>query len=73
MLRKPRSKPTDGTTVRLMRILKGKYAVSVKDVARILHISDRHAWRFISRLEAEGVIELRYRQRYNYYSIRRDK
>ena len=73
MLKKPRSKPTDGTTVRLMRILKGKYAVSVKDVARILHISDRHAWRFINRLEAEGVIELRYRQRYNYYSVRRDK
>lgn len=73
MLKKPRSKPTDGTTVRLTRILKGKYAVSVKDVARILRISDRHAWRFISRLEAQGVIELRYRQRYNYYSVRRNK
>jgi predicted ArsR family transcriptional regulator len=73
MLKKPRSKPTDGTTVRLTRILRGKYAVSVKDVARILRISDRHAWRFISRLEAEGVIELRYRQRYNYYSVRRNK
>lgn len=73
MLKKPRSKPTDGTTVRLTRILKGKYAVSVKDVARILRISQRHAWRFISRLEAEGVIELRYRQRHNYYSVRRDK
>jgi len=51
----------------------GKYAVSVKDVARLLHISDRHAWRFIDRLVKEGVIELRYKQRYNYYSVRRNK
>jgi hypothetical protein len=73
MLKPPRSRPTDGTTARLTRILKGKYAVSVKDIARLLRISERHAWRFISRLEAQGVIELRYRQRYNYYSVRRDK
>lgn len=69
-----RSRPTDGTARRLTRILHGKYAVSVKDVARLLRISDRHAWRFIDRLVKEGIIELRYRQRrYNYYSVRRDK
>jgi predicted ArsR family transcriptional regulator len=69
-----RSLPTDGTARRLTRILNGKYAVCVKDVARLLHISDRHAWRFIDRLVKEGVIELRYRERrYNYYSVRRDK
>jgi len=68
-----RSRPTDGTARRLTRILNGKYAVCVKDVARLLHISDRHAWRFIDRLVKEGVIELRYRQRYNYYSVRRNK
>lgn len=69
-----RSRPTDGTARRLTRIVNGKYAVSVKDVARLLHMSDRHAWRFIDRLVKEGVIELRYRQRrYNYYSVRRIK
>ena len=69
-----RSRPTDGTARRLTRIVNGKYAVSVKDVARLLHMSDRHAWRFIDRLVKEGVIELRYRQRrYNYYSVRRNK
>jgi predicted ArsR family transcriptional regulator len=69
-----RSRPTDGTARRLTRILHGKYAVSIKQVARMLHISDRHAVRFIDRLVKEGVIELRYRERrYNYYSIRRDK
>jgi|APCry1669189534_1035231.scaffolds.fasta_scaffold02924_7 biotin operon repressor len=69
-----RSKPTDGTARRLTAKLQGKYAVSVKDVARLLGISDRHAERYISRLQAEGIIFLRYRQRrYNYYSIRRNK
>jgi Mn-dependent DtxR family transcriptional regulator len=51
----------------------GKYAMSVHDVARNLKISPRHAWRFINRLEAEGLIYLRYRQRFNYYSLRRAK
>lgn len=70
-----RSRPTDGTARRLTRILQSRYAVSIKEVARMLHISDRHAWRFVDRLVKEGVIELRYRQRrYNYYSvIRRNK
>jgi len=67
-----RSKPTDGTARRLKRIWDGKYAMSVRDVARNLHISERHAWRFISKLEEEDVIYLRYRQnRYNYYSLKR--
>jgi DNA-binding Lrp family transcriptional regulator len=69
-----RSRPTDGTTRRLARILQSRYAVSIKQVARMLNISERHAVRFIDRLVKEGVIELRYRERrYNYYSVRRDK
>jgi predicted ArsR family transcriptional regulator len=52
--------------------MQSKYAMSVKDVARNLRISDRHAWRFISKLEAQGLIYLRYRQRFNYYSIRKN-
>jgi len=68
-----RAKPTDGTARKLLRIMHGKYAMSVHDVARNLKISPRHAWRFINRLEAEGLIYLRYRQRFNYYSLRRTK
>lgn len=49
----------------------GKYAMSVADVARNLRLSERSAWRYISRLEAEGLIYLRYRQRLNYYSLKR--
>jgi len=66
-----RSRPSDGIKRKLLRLMQSKYAMSVKDVARNLRISDRHAWRYISRLEAEGLIYLRYRQRFNYYSLRR--
>lgn len=66
-----RSRPSDGIKRKLLKLLQGKYAMSVKDVARNLRISDRHAWRYISSLEAEGEIYLRYRQRFNYYSLRR--
>jgi predicted ArsR family transcriptional regulator len=52
--------------------MQSKYAMSVKDVARNLRISDRHAWRYISKLEAQGLIYLRYRQRFNYYSLRKN-
>jgi Mn-dependent DtxR family transcriptional regulator len=69
-----RSKPTDGTAIRLTKILEGKYAVNVKDVARLLRISHRHAQRFVKKLEDDGIIFYRYRQyRYKYYSIRRNK
>jgi predicted ArsR family transcriptional regulator len=69
-----RSRPTDGTTRRLARVMQSRYAMSFKQVARLLNISDRHAMRFVDRLVKEGVIELRYRERrYNYYSVRRDK
>ena len=52
--------------------MQSKYAMSVKDVARNLRISDRQAWRYISRLEVQGLIYLRYRQRFNYYSLRKN-
>jgi DNA-binding Lrp family transcriptional regulator len=52
--------------------MQGKFAMSVVDVARNLKVSRRNAWRYISKLEADGLIYLRYRQRLNYYSIRRE-
>ena len=66
-----RSRPTDGTTRKLLRIMQGKYAMSVLDVARNLRISERHAWRFIDRLVNEGKIYLRYKQQRTYYSLRK--
>ena len=67
-----RSRASEGKRRRLLRIIAGKYAMSVRDVARNLRITQRHAWRYISELEAEGKIYLRYRQKFNYYSLRRN-
>ena len=67
-----RTRPSDGKTRKLLRIMEGKFAMSVVDVARNLKTSKRNAWRYISKLEADGCIYLRYRQRLNYYSIRRE-
>lgn len=44
----------------------------VVDVARVLRISERQAWRYITKLYNEKLIYPRYRQhRYIYYSVRR--
>lgn len=69
-----RSKPTDGKMVRLTRLLETRYAVSVRDVARIMKVSHITAMRYVIRLQNEGVIFLKYRQRrFNYYAIRRNR
>lgn len=68
-----RARPSDAKLVRLTRVLQGKYAVSVKDVARIMRVSHRQAQRYVARLQEENIIFLKYRQRYNYYALRRNK
>lgn len=69
-----RAKPTDGKMVRLTRLLETRYAVSVRDVARIMKVSHITAMRYVIRLQNEGVIFLKYRQRrFNYYAIRRNR
>lgn len=69
-----RAKPTDGKMMRLTRLLETRYAVSVRDVARIMKVSHITAMRYVIRLQNEGVIFLKYRQRrFNYYAIRRNK
>lgn len=61
-----------GKAKRLLRIFHGRYAMCVADVARALRISERQAWRYITRLYNEKLIYPRYRQhRYIYYSVRR--
>ena len=69
-----RTRPSDGRLMRLTRILETKYAVSVKDVARIMKVSRTTAVRYVARLEEAGVVFVKYKQRrYNYYAIRRNK
>jgi predicted ArsR family transcriptional regulator len=72
--RRPRAKPSNGKKLRLIRVLGGKYAVNVKDVAKLMRIRIRQARYYISVLTKEGKIYVRYKQdRYNYYALRRGK
>lgn len=66
-----RSKPSDGKMLRLRRMLTGKYAVSIKDIARYLQVGERQAYRYLEPLIEEGHVYLRYRQHRHYYSLRR--
>jgi predicted ArsR family transcriptional regulator len=68
-----RDKPSDGTAMQLLRVLKGRYAMSIEQVARNLKLSHRQAHRYVLQLENDGVIFLRYRQRCNYYALRRSE
>jgi len=72
--RKQRAKPSNGKKVRLIRVMEGKYAVNIKDVARLMRLRLRQARYYVSVLTKEGRIYVRYKQdRYNYYALRRGK
>lgn len=68
----PRAKPSDGKTLRLKRRMETRYALSLKDIARFLRVSERQARRYVTRLLEEDAIFLRYRYcGFHYYSLRR--
>jgi len=55
-------------------VLQGKYAVNIKDVARLMRLRVRQARYYVGVLTKEGKIYVRYKQdRYNYYALRRGK
>lgn len=67
-----RSKPSDGKLLRLKRRMETRYALSVRDMARLLRVGERQARRYVARLLAEDAIFLRYRYcGFHYYSLRR--
>ncbi len=67
-----RSSPTEGKLKQLLRWMRVRYAVSKNDVMRRFGFEERQARRYIHRLEREGAIYPRYRNKYVYYSVRRD-
>jgi predicted ArsR family transcriptional regulator len=74
MKTRPKSKPSDGKKLRLIRILDRRYAVNIKDVARLMKLQVRQAKYYIGVLREEGKVYVRYKQnRYNYYALRRSK
>lgn len=65
-----RARPSDGKARRLLRIFGGKFALSSKQVSRLLRVGQRQAERYIERLELEGHIYPRYRlDGYVYFSL----
>jgi hypothetical protein len=72
--RQPKSKPSDGKKLRLIRVLDRRYAVNIKDVARLMRLQLRQAKYYIGVLRKEGKVYVRYKQdRFNYYALRRGK
>lgn len=69
-----KSKPSNGKKLRLIRILDRRYAVNIKDVARLMRLQLRQAKYYIGLLRKEGKVYVRYKQdRFNYYALRRGK
>jgi len=74
MKSRPKSKPSEGKKLRLIRILDRRYAVNIKDVARLMRLQLRQAKYYIGLLREEGKVYVRYKQdRFNYYALRRGK
>jgi hypothetical protein len=74
MKTRPKSKPSDGKKLRLIRILDRRYAINIKDVARLMKLQVRQAKYYVGVLREEGKVYVRYKQnRYNYYALRRSK
>ena len=72
--RQIKSKPSDGKKLRLIRMLGRRYAVNIKDVARLMRLQLRQAKYYIGVLRKEGKVYVRYKQdRFNYYALRRGK
>jgi hypothetical protein len=72
--RQTKSKPSDGKKLRLIRVLDRRYAVNIKDVARLMRLQLRQAKYYIGVLRKEGKVYVRYKQdRFNYYALRRGK
>lgn len=74
MKTRTKSKPSDGKKLRLIRILDRRYAINIKDVARLMKLQVRQAKYYIGLLREEGKVYVRYKQaRYNYYALRRSE
>ena len=67
-----RSLPTQGVARRLLRWMRGCYAVSKPDIMKQFGFEERQARRYIGKLERDGAIYPRYRNGAVYYSIRKD-
>ena len=67
-----RAKPSDATIIHLLHRAHGLWAFSVKDVERILGVSNTTAKRYIARMKDRNKIQFKYKDLYNYYEVKRE-
>lgn len=69
---KPRTLPSEGYKMRLMRMLEKRYYFSSKDVGLWLRKSEQSGRLYINQLLNEGVIELSHKKgALNFYKVKR--
>jgi predicted ArsR family transcriptional regulator len=69
-----KSKSSEGKRVRLIRILEGKYAVTVKDICKLMHLKETQVRWYINSLLEEGKVYVKYTKgRLIHYALRRGK
>lgn len=71
-----RAKTSDGMVKRIMRMASEVFAISPIEIAKTYGLTQRQAYRYIDRLEREGLVYLRYKSEangYGYYSVVRRK
>lgn len=66
-----RAQPSDAHLGKLIHHLTTHYAMSRRDVEKVLNIKPRQAWFYIDKLREDGVVFLRYKDKNRkYYSLR---
>ena len=71
---KTRLKTSKGVAKRIVRLAVSRFAISVSDIMKTYNFTNRHAHRYLTWLQEEGFLYLRYRKnKRNYYSATRKK
>lgn len=71
---KTRLKTSKGVAKRIVRLAVSRFAISVSDIMKTYNFTNRHAHRYLTWLQEEGFLYLRYRKnKRNYYSATRKR
>jgi len=69
-----RSKPSDGTKKRLIRIMGERYALTIKNMMKLLRLSEGQTKWYIAELKRDNTIYIKYRTGHvAHYALRREE
>ena len=72
-MEKSKSRSSEGTKMRLIRMLEGKHALSVKEICKEMDLKERQARWYVAKLLEEDLIFVRYTHgKRKFYAIRRE-